>query len=92
MEPLPARLTLCALPPLLSAMVNVEERGPLAEGLKVTGIRAVPPFAARFTGAVEVVEKSPVLAPEKVRPVICSAPAVLLVTVIGEAALLVPTA
>lgn len=90
--PLPDKATTCALPPLLSVMVKVALREPAAVGVNVTGIVAVAPFAKTVTGAMAVVEKSPLLAPENVRAVICTAEVPELVTVTGDGALPLPTA
>jgi hypothetical protein len=72
-------------------MVKVAERAPLPVGVKVTGIVTVPPLAATVSGTVAPTEKSPLFVPDKVRAVICTAEVVALVTVIGDAVLLLPT-
>src|SRR6202008_4354483 len=61
---LPDKATVCAVPPLLSVMVKVAARDPEAVGVNVTGMVAVPPLAKTVRGAIAVVEKSPLLAPE----------------------------
>lgn len=88
----PDKLTVCELPPLLSAIVKLAARDPAAVGVNVTGMIAVPPLAATVMGAVAVVEKSPALLPENVRAVTCTAVAPALVTVTGNGALLPLTA
>ncbi len=53
----------------MSETVSVAERDPAAPGVNFTGIVTVPPFAATCTGGTDVVEKSLVLLPEKLRDV-----------------------
>ena len=90
--PLPDKATVCALPPLLSAMVKLAAREPAAVGVNITGMAAVPPLAKTVTGATAVVEKSPPLAPENARDVICTAAVPEFVTVTADGALPLPTA
>lgn len=92
--PLPLTLRDCGLPLALSVNCNVAVRGPNAAGVNTTGMAAVPPFAATVigrlgVGAVKLAgsAKSPGLAPPKVKPVICSEPFPVFVTVIDKGAL-----
>jgi hypothetical protein len=89
--PFPDNETLCAMPPLSSAIVMVAERAPIAAGVNLTGMVRVPPFAATETGVDAVVEKSLPFGPVKFTEMICIAEAVLFVTVISDAALAIPT-
>lgn len=89
--PVPLNVTICGVPPALSASARLPERAPLATGVKVILIAQLPP-AATGVLVLQVVPlaataKSPVAA----MPVMVSGAVPLLVTVRALAVLVVPT-
>jgi hypothetical protein len=86
--PVPARLTVCGLPPALSAMLTEAVRFPMPPGVNATLIVQLA-FAATEPGHVLVTAKSPGSVPVAPILVIAKAPFPLLVSVTVWAALVV---
>lgn len=90
-EPVPDKLTVCGLPPPLSATLTEAVSVPSARGVKVTVIVQVPPIGT-LEPQVLLSLKSLAFAPVMLMPVMESAFLVLLfVRVVVCAALLLPT-
>ena len=88
--PLPDRITVCGLPGALSLIRSVAVRAPVADGVNVTEMLRVPPFAATVAGSV-VVAKSVEFAPTNVKLAMFKGAVPGFVTVTTMAALVVFT-